>query len=226
MQTTDTERLLDTLGRLVEALAVAVGKNCEVVLHDLSNPERSIVAIANGHVTGRKVGDTLDALGLQLLRQPPVDDLLNYQSKTKDGRVLRSSSIFLRDDSGKIFGAVCVNMDVTVPIKFEEWLKDIIDKGTTDLDEKFEDSVDEVLDRLIQNAVRTTGKGLPSELTREEKISVISQLDAKGAFLIRYSVDHVAKFLEISKFTIYSYLEEIKSKRTAAESTGTALAEK
>lgn len=225
MQPAEKDRHFEALSRLIHALAAAVGKNCEVVLHDLRDPERSIVAIANGHVTGRNIGDTLDALGFQLLRRPPVDDLLNYQSKTKDGRVLRSSSIFLRDDTGEVYGAVCINMDVSAPLKFEQWLREIIDKGTADLDEKFEHSVDEVLDALIQNAIRATGKDL-SELTREDKISVICQLDAKGAFMIRYSIDHVAELLEISKYTIYNYLEEIKSRRANPESAGAALSEK
>lgn len=225
MQPTEKDRLFEALSRLIHALAVAAGKNCEVVLHDLRDPERSIVAIANGHVTGRDIGDTLDALGFQLLRRPPVDDLLNYDSKTKDGRLLRSSSIFLRDETGEIFGAVCVNMDVSVPLKFEQWLRDIIDKGSADLDEKFEHSVDQVLEALIQNAIRATGKDL-SELTREDKISVICQLDTKGAFLIRYSIDHVAELLDISKYTIYNYLEEIKSRRANPEGAGAAISEK
>jgi predicted transcriptional regulator YheO len=101
--------LLEFLGRFTSAIGEAIGANCEVVLHDFGNPEHSIVSIANGHITGRKVGDTVDVLGLQLLRNPPPGDLLNYRTETKSGRVLRSSSIFMRKDSGEIFGALCIN---------------------------------------------------------------------------------------------------------------------
>lgn len=222
MLPSEKERLFEFLARLIQGLAAALGKNCEIVLHDFSDPERSIVAIANSHVTGREVGDTLDALGFQLLRRPQVEDLLNYQSKTKDGRELRSSSVFLRDESGEIFGAVCVNTDVSIPLKIDQWLRDVIQFDATDLNEKFEHSVDEVLDGLIQTAIRGTGKE-PSEFTREDKIEVISQLDAKGTFLIRYSVDRVAELLHLSKYTIYGYLEEIKSRRVDSEKAGTAL---
>lgn len=225
MLPTDKQRLFEFLNRLIKGLAAALGKNCEIVVHDFSDPERSIVAIANGHVTGRQVGDTLDALGFQLLQRPQVEDLLNYQSKMKDGRVLRSSSVFLRDESGDIFGAVCVNTDVTVPLKIDQWLKDVIQFDVADLDEKFEHSVDEVLDRLIQTAIRGIGK-VPAEFTREDKIEVISQLEAKGTFLIRYSVDRVAELLHLSKYTIYGYLEEIKSRRLDSEKAGTGVAGK
>jgi len=52
-----------------------------------------------------------------------------------------------------------------------------------------------------------------SEMEREDKIAVISHLESKGTFLIRYSIDRVAQALNISKFTIYNYLEELKSRQ-------------
>ena len=50
---------LEFLFHLAKGLARQFGPNCEVVVHDLStnDPDSSIVAIENGHVTGRKVGD-------------------------------------------------------------------------------------------------------------------------------------------------------------------------
>jgi len=47
------DNFLESLKPVVDGIATMFGKNCEVVLHDLRNLERSIVAIANGHVTGR-----------------------------------------------------------------------------------------------------------------------------------------------------------------------------
>lgn len=223
MHPSEKARLFALLARLSRGLAEALGKNYEIVVHDFSDPERSIVAIENGHVTGRKVGDTLDALGFQLLRRPQVEDLLNYHGKTKDGKVLRSSSIFLRDESGDVIGAMCINADVTEPLQFDQWLRNVIKFDAADVEEKFEHSVDEVLDGLIQTAIRGTGKQ-PTEFTREDKIAVISQLESKGTFLIRYSVDRVAELLHLSKYTIYGYLEEIKSKRADSQKADITLA--
>jgi predicted transcriptional regulator YheO len=80
---TEKEYLLDFVSRLVDALGQTFGKYCEIVVHDFNSPESSIIAIANGSLTGRKVGDTLDALGFQLLKNHPAADLLNYRTKTK-----------------------------------------------------------------------------------------------------------------------------------------------
>ena len=51
--------VLNFLRHLAKGLADQFGPNCEVVIHDLSDnyKENSIVAIENGHVTNRKVGD-------------------------------------------------------------------------------------------------------------------------------------------------------------------------
>jgi predicted transcriptional regulator YheO len=211
--------LFDFLERLTHALGESIGKNCELVLHDFSEPEKSVVAIANGHVTGRKVGDTLDVLGFQLLRQPPDGDLLNYQT-TKSGKVLRSSSIFLRNEQGEIFGSLCINCDLTGLLKLQEWLQGTIDAPQAGPQEEFEQSVDEVLDRLIRDAIYSTGKDI-SQLTRDEKIAVISYLDSKGAFLVRYSMDRIAELLSLSKYTIYNYLDEVKARQETRETVST-----
>jgi len=38
----------------------------------------------------------------------------------------------------------------------------------------------------------------------------IQYLDSKGAFLIKKSGNKVSKFYKVSKYTLYSYLEEIR----------------
>lgn len=212
MHDAEKKRLFELLARLAHGLAMAVGNICEVVVHDFSDPERSIVAIENGHVTGRKVGDPLDALGLQALRCPPSKDPINYRTTTKDGKILRSSSILLRDEHGEVLGAICVNLDITALLKAQELFNEIVAPAETTIEEGFEHNVDEILDLFIKEAIRSTGKDI-SEMEREDKIAVIAHLESKGAFLIRYSIDRVAQALNISKFTIYNYLEELKSRQ-------------
>ena len=216
MKQTEKEYLLDFVSRLVDALGQTFGKYCEIVVHDFNSPESSIIAIANGNLTGRKVGDTLDALGFQLLKNHPAADLLNYRTKTKEGKELRSSSVFLRDDKGQIFGALCVNVDISGLLKAQEWVQEALGSASTTIDERFEHSVDEVLETLIQNAISSIGKN-PPDMTREEKVAIVAYLEAKGAFLIRYSVERVAELLGMTKYTIYNYLDEIRKKQDVAE---------
>jgi predicted transcriptional regulator YheO len=216
VKTGENEYFLNFVSRLADVLGQTLGKYCEVVVHDLNSPENSIIAIANGGLTGRNVGDTLDALGFQLLKTHPASDLVNYRTKTKDGKELRSSSIFLRDENGQVFGALCINVDISGLLKAQEWLQDALGTASATVDEHFERTVEEVLETLIRNAIASTGKDI-ADLTREEKVRIVAYLEDKGAFLIRYSVERVAELLGMTKYTIYNYLDEIRTKQGAAE---------
>ena len=45
---------------LAHMIAQTIGDDCEVVLHDLENPQQSVVYIVNNRVTGRQVGQSFD----------------------------------------------------------------------------------------------------------------------------------------------------------------------
>ena len=108
----ESQRLLESVMKLI---AAQFGPDCEVVLHDWSKEyESTIVAIENGHVSGRKVGDGGRNLGLEVMRgTTDGSNQLNYITQTQDGRMLRSSSLYLTDENGKKVGALCINLDVT-----------------------------------------------------------------------------------------------------------------
>ncbi len=211
MNPTDIENIFDVLQRLVAGVAQAIGTNCELVLHDFSSPGNSIRAIANGHITGRKVGDSLDVLGLQILKQTKSEDLINYETKSKNGKTLRSSTVFIRGAAGETLGSICVNYDITALLMLQEWLPHTPALQGSKPEEHFESTVDEILENMIRDSISQTGQDI-SALTREDKLQIIEHLEARGAFLIRYSVEHLAKILHISKYTIYNYLDQIKTK--------------
>lgn len=96
------------LESVMKLIAAQFGPDCEVVLHDWSKEyESTIVAIENGHVSGRKVGDGGSNLGLEVMRgTTDGSNQLNYITQTQDGRMLRSSSLYLTDENGKKMEAV------------------------------------------------------------------------------------------------------------------------
>ncbi len=204
----------------VKGLAAMLGPDYEIVLHDISDPEHSVVAIENGHVTGRTVGSPLTDLGLYLLRSPKfrdVDYVPNYMTTTSDGRILKSTTIFIRDETGKTIGFLCINFDTT---KLSV-CKQIVDQALTfqNLEElagteheSFARRVDELLYEVINDVRNNTGKALRFA-TKEEKIELIRKLDEKGFFLLKGAVDVLAKEMGNSKFTIYAYLREARTKR-------------
>lgn len=200
-------RMLCEIG---ECIARQFGSDCEVVLHDLTRSyDNTIVAIWNGHVTGREVGGGGTDAGLSILRGTALPrDQYSYINKTKEGRILRSSSKYFLDDKGNAVGSLCINYDITDFVA----VRNVMTKLTTreeseSKEEVFTSNVDELLDILMKEAVEQTGHSLES-LEKEDKAAVVRYLDDKGAFLIKKSVERVADFLGVSRFTIYNYLNE------------------
>ena len=221
------EKLLVNIMKLI---AAEFGPQCEIVLHDWSKEyDKTIIAIENGHVSGRKVGDGGSNLGLEVMRgTSDGSNQLNYLTQLSDGRMLRSSSLYLEDEEGKKIGALCINRDITDYIRMQNQLSEItmvpngVPGGNMETREFFTTDVNELLDYLLSESIRQVGKS-PSQMNKEEKKKVISQLDRKGAMLITKSGPKICQALGISKFTLYNYLEEIHKQqddRTAQEDAG------
>lgn len=202
----DNFELLCGIGKCI---AEQFGPNCEVVLHDLTKPyEHTVVAIWNGHVTGRKVGDGGTDAGLKILKGTarPVDTY-NYINTTKSGRILRSSSKYMKDEKGNVVGSLCINFDITDILRGQEAISYLTNYGSNHQNKEiFTSNIGDLLDEMITDAVNATGKNV-EELTKEEKVEVVKYLDAKGAFLIKKSAERVADYLGITRFTIYNYLK-------------------
>lgn len=199
---------------MVTFIADTIGDNCEVVLHDLSDLNKSIVAIANGHVTGRIVGNTMTEISLKRIKEgEQTDRIINYTSKSIDGRVIKSSTQFIKDDSGETVGCLCVNFDMTELVAAKRVLDDLmkIDTVKEDLEKVERNKVNGILSDLVENSIKRGSKPV-AYLSKDEKVAIVRQLEMQGAFLIKGAVDFVAEELCVSRYTIYNYLDEIKEK--------------
>lgn len=201
---------LDMFTGILDLLENHLGANCEIVLHDNTKPyEHSIVDIRNGHVTGRKIGDCGGNWGLEVLSKMNADThIYNKIVHMRNGKTIRGSSMFFQDDAGDNIGAICINMDITDTLKCEEYLKQFNHYATpsTSSNELFTTDVNQLMDNLLLQCENMFDKS-KGHLSKEEKLEIIKFLDSKGAFLITKSGDRVCDFLNISKFTLYNYLE-------------------
>ncbi|MEX2460423.1 MAG: helix-turn-helix transcriptional regulator [Paenibacillaceae bacterium] len=203
---------LNVLRSLLLCIASQFGEKCEVVLHDLTNGyESTILAIENGHITGRKVGDCGSNLGLEVLRGTMMDgDRYNYITHTKEGKILRSSSTYIKNMAGITIGAICINFDITDLMMAENTLKSItMHSLDQDVKEVFVNDVNDLLDYLLLECQKAIGKPV-SHMSKEDKIKAIQFLDVRGAFLVKKAGDKVCQFLDISKFTLYNHIDEAR----------------
>lgn len=209
---------LDMLKQIAKGLAAQFGDNCEVVVHDLSGntADSSIVYIENGHITGRKTGDGPSAAVLNAIQHQngPLNDQLAYLTKTENGRILKSSTIYINGENGKPRYLFSINYDITNLLALENSLHSLTGCSNTAKDtmhsqespKKITHDVNILLDELIDQSVALVG--VPAALmSKEDKIKAINYLNDAGAFLITKSGDKVAKYFGISKYTLYSYVE-------------------
>ena len=206
---------LDFLKQLAHGLAIQFGSSCEIAIHDLKTKdlEKSIVYIENGHISNRQTGDGPSGIVLETLQSDPstIHDKLSYLTKTEDGRILKSSTFYLRDDDGSISYIFSLNYDITAftaastAIQSLIATKDNLPDLTGDSPRQITHNVNELLDLLIEQAVAKVGKPV-AMMNKDDKVAVVQYLDHAGAFLITKSGDKVSSYLGISKFTLYSYM--------------------
>lgn len=206
--------MLEFLFRLAKALAAQFGPSCEIVIHDLksNDPDSSIVAIENGHVSGRKVGDGPSHVVLEALNSGGIpEDRLSYLAKTADGKTLKSTTVYIRDQDQEPIGIFSINYDITLMLAMEESLRQFTaPKQPEEAPEPIAQNVSDLLDELIEQSVKRVGKPV-ALMTKEEKVKAIGFLNDTGAFLITKSGGRVCKYFGISKYTLYSYIEEAKN---------------
>jgi len=205
--------ILKAMLPMVEGIAKTFGKNCEVVLHEITDTKRSILAIYNGHVTGRSVGSPMLDVGLKAIRKGnDADNVLNYKNKSSDGKVLKSSTTFVRNERNEIIGCLCINIDISEFVVAKRSLEELIETDTKvelNVGDFATNNVNDVLMNIVSETLEAYGKPV-AYMNKEEKVNIVKQLDDQGAFLIKGAIDYVAKFLCVSRYTIYNYLDEIR----------------
>lgn len=201
---------MELLRQMADGIAAQFGSNCEVVIHKLSqdSTQHSVEYIVNGHVSGREVGDGPSQVVLEQLQAGShnQEDHYSYLTRTPDGKVLKSTTLYIRDGSGKVAALFCINFDISTMTLANAALEELIrPQNVLQTPERITSNVSDLLDSLIEESVRLVGKPV-SVMTKEDKIRAIGYLNQKGAFLITKSGDKIAKFYGISKYTLYSYL--------------------
>jgi predicted transcriptional regulator YheO len=216
----EREAVISVLRTVVPMLATMAGPHLEVVLHDVSRPEGSVIAIANGHITGRAVGSSVlagphgdrgfAAATRVVSRGGAVHSVVDgYQTETADGRVLKSASAIFRDADGIPFATLCLNADVSMFQATHAWLEQMLAPLRQMAPAgQAAPANDQQMDVLMQEII---GNAVPlAAMKREQKIQAVCEMQRRGLFIVKGGVLRAAAALQVSRFTIYNYIEEIR----------------
>ena len=203
--------------QLAKGVARQFGSNCEVVVHDLcaEEPEHSVVVIENGHVTGRRLGDGPSHVVWEALKADPdsLTDRLSYLTRTEDGKLLKSSTMYIRNDEGKPVGIFAINYDITMMKMMEDTIQEFTrTESNVQEPQTITHNVNDLLEELIKQSAQLVGKPV-ALMTKDDKIKAIRFLNESGAFTIMKAGQRVCNFFGISKYTLYSYIDESKGEK-------------
>ena len=210
--------LLQHYVKLTEFLGYALGPDYEIALHDLTNKDRSIIAIANNHVSGREIGAPLTSDEYQ-------DYRLHHHSISVGGKALRSCSMFIKQN-GQLLGMLCINFDDSRYRAVSQQLlnlchpdpfvDEILPPLASETDstvrasaELFRNSTEAVAADAINRELEALGVAA-NRLTPEERLQIIAALEKSGIFLMKGAVKEVATTLHCSQASIYRYLTQIR----------------
>lgn len=207
---------------LVKFLGDVLGKHYEIVLHDYTNPKRSVIAIEHGELSGRRVGSPMTDLSLKqtigqymvLAHQRDDDDVLsNYYASSDSGRVLKASTYTIRNDADRIIGALCINMNVEPYDQIYHILESI---GGVSM----RISNDRMLGEFLSDSSQTTAQQLIArilaglkpvqEMSTKEKHATIKRFYEEGLFQIKGTVNPAAQALDLSPATVYRHVATLK----------------
>ena len=215
--------------RFADTLARMQGPSTEIVLHDLTNPARSVVYVVNGDVTDRKVGQGVRHLVPEMLACSEGDFIgpwwFRYRTK-----LIRATTELIYDKAGEIIGALCVNEDVTgeerlflslegrlpgltmTDLKADGDTAGLIKPETSVKDAELSgkpDSVRKTVFRLISETAAQKAYA-EAKTNRDVRRRLVRDLKERDVFLLKGSIEELARLLGLSKVTIYSDLDALR----------------
>ncbi len=209
----DVKKIFDRYIQIADVLGQMFPNVLEVVVHDFENLDEAILHIVNGHISGRTVGGPASELNMRrLLEQKQFPDVLvNYTSRNSRGQMLKSSSLAIRDEQGKIIGAFCMHFDTSQFDQFQRLLEFFVHSTVHPLIGINDFGGGQLPDNEVKNEIEAwlVQKGQFSpHLTYKTKQAIVEHLDQRGYFKKRGAISHVASALELTRQSIYNYLKK------------------
>jgi len=183
----------------------------EICVHDLRKPKKSIIAIFNGHITGREIGYPTTDIGFQRLRGEIPDKLINYKNETPNGEPLKSSAMAIRNGKGHLIGTISFHLRISLfdqQVKFLQSFIETIDNDFIPQKENFYFSSPKEEIRSIYQAYLLHNGISATTLSKKEKFDVVGYFYRNGHFNKRGIVSILSNLLKLSRPTIYSFLRK------------------
>lgn len=209
----EKSELFDLLGQIADGIVALVGPHCEVVIHDFSDLEHSLVHIS-GNLTGRREGAPIPDLDYVPTDQDDiVENIYNYKGNIA-GRNMQFSTIWIRDSDGNPIGSFGINLDYSGLNQVQELINVFTTSSRMAVLQDISDELPKDLDDLIKLSIkRVRSQENPYDIravSNDEKMRIVKGLDEQGVFKLRGAVNKIANMLDISRASVYNYRSQSK----------------
>lgn len=201
------DEAFEFLDRTARGIAEMFGSSCETLVQNMSDPSHPILSIYNGQVSGREVGSTLDIMGSGRLidETAMTTDFVNLYATTPSGSQIKSSTFHMIGEDYNL--ALGIDFDYSSLVFANRILVDLM-SADADLQSALWQGGDNGLAQIFDECLAAIGKPV-SALTKSDRTKIVALLDQKNAFSFRKSVPYVAKRLQVSRYTVYKYLDQL-----------------
>ena len=160
----------------------------------------------------------MSEIGLSILAEgSAAQDRLNYLTQAINGRIINSSTIVLRDENQRIFGALCINMDVTELHHAAAILNGLAGDYAQPQPTTFTHDIRDVIDVALCDVL---GGRSPETLSRTDRLGIVRALDARGVFTVKRAMGQIAAALGVSRATAYACLQTVRNKTAHPATAG------
>ena len=218
MKLTKTDRqILDSYAAAIEYLSAYLGSAFEISLHSLEDYNHSVVRIMNGYHSGRAVGAPLTDLALNMLKRISEQGLsasesyASYHSVNAAGERLKSSTIPILGEKGRLIGMLCINLYLDSPLY--EVLQDLAGAGNESTEHEYfaPTTVDSITNAVADARNQVLfNPTIPAVNKNRELIRILYD---RGIFNIKDAVAKVAELLGISRNTVYMHLRNLSGEQ-------------
>lgn len=222
-------QVIEYYKQIVQMLGGQFGDSCQSILYGLENNKGQYtgkVLAMSGTTTDAQLDDPLPPFLVGYIEQNGLRNQYGFINKAYPGLVLRTSIQFVKmADNEKVVCCLCIHHNIVHIKMITSFLEELTrpsvleDENETDNEKVLNggklytaSNIQGFLDSIISEflAERIGGNNFAA-LEKNDKLALISELDKKGVFLIKGAVNLIAKRMNVSKFSIYNYLDEIRA---------------
>lgn len=236
--------------KLIDFLSKVLDKDYELVLFSFRKNKKkgNIIAIRNGYISGRKLGDEILPEGLFALNQNVFkyqNAVVNYDVHAPNGNHLICSSLLTRDEEdkpiclfninrlmaeGELSAADRQRLSVKTNALFDSLVTTNLCTTVSASSQETPTSLGTTTKRTIHEQFKAATMQIsggstndPSRLSVQERISVVAILKQHGVFQLRDAVTVAADYLKCSTPTIYRYLQQSNTVQNADNNSITSV---